>query len=73
MRILNLLILGACFTLGACSTKTSSTVQTNEYGTQWSWDKGTIVVETPERPAGQKALSDWHCPRWKWCVWDLWD
>ena len=22
--------------------------------TQWHWDKGTIVVETPERPAGQK-------------------
>ena len=22
--------------------------------TQWHWDKGTIVVETPERPAGQE-------------------
>ena len=21
--------------------------------TKWHWDKGTIVVETPERPAGQ--------------------
>lgn len=63
MRILNLLILGACFTLGACSTKTSSTVQTNEYGTQWSWDKGTIVVETPERPAGQKSAIGLALPK----------
>ena len=22
--------------------------------TKWHWDKGTIVVETPERPAGQE-------------------
>lgn len=51
MKVLKLLALGICFILGACSTQTGSTVQTNEYGTQWTWDKGTIVVETPERPS----------------------
>lgn len=30
-------------------------VHTNEYGTRWSWDDGTIVIETPERPAGQES------------------
>ena len=24
--------------------------------TKWHWDKGTIVVETPERPAGQEHV-----------------
>ena len=24
--------------------------------TKWHWDKGTIVVETPERPAGQQNV-----------------
>ena len=24
--------------------------------TKWHWDKGTIVVETPERPAGQQHV-----------------
>ena len=24
----------------------------SNFGTKWHWDGGTIVVETPERPAG---------------------
>ena len=48
------LLLGMCFVLGACTSQTS-TVQTTEKGTQWEWQNGTIVVKTPERPAGQKV------------------
>ena len=24
--------------------------------TKWHWDKGTIVIDTPERPAGQEHV-----------------
>ena len=41
--------------LGACAVKPTTEVYTSERGTQWEWNKGTIVVHTPERPAGQKS------------------
>ena len=63
MKTLKLLTLGICFTLGACSNQSTSTVQTNEHGTQWSWDKGTIVVKTPERPAGQTSAIGLTVPK----------
>ena len=28
----------------------------SEFGTPYHWEKGTIVVESPERPAGQKSV-----------------
>lgn len=63
MKTLKLLTLGICFTLGACSNQSTSTVQTNEHGTQWSWDKGTIVVKTPERPADQTSAIGLTVPK----------
>jgi glycosyl hydrolase family 109 protein 3 len=30
--------------------------QSSSPSTKWHWDKGTIVVETPERPAGQEPV-----------------
>ena len=63
MKTLKLLTLGICFTLGACSNQSTSTVQTNEHGTQWSWDKGTIVVKTPERLAGQTSAIGLTVPK----------
>ena len=54
MKSLKVLLLGACVALCACSSPTS-TVQTNDKGTQWQWENGTIVVETPQRPADRKA------------------
>lgn len=30
--------------------------------TKWHWDKGTIVVDTPERPAGQKDVINLKTP-----------
>ena len=53
MKNFKFLLLSACIALVACTTKTSSEQQVSDKGTKWSWDKGTIVVETPERPAEQ--------------------
>ncbi len=33
--------------------------------TKWHWDKGTIVVETPARPAGQKNVLGLKLPKYK--------
>ena len=62
MKSLKTLLLGACVALCACSTQTSP-VQTNEYGTRWKWNEGTIVVETPERPAGQQSALGLTVPK----------
>lgn len=35
----------------------------SDKGTKWSWDKGTIVVETPERPAGQTSVIGLTAPK----------
>ena len=48
-----MLLLGLGVIICACSTQTESVIQTNEYGTNWQWKNGTIVVEIPERPVGQ--------------------
>ena len=64
MKSLKTLLLGMCVALCACSTQTQTVaVQTNEYGTNWKWEKGTIVVETPERPEGQKSVLGLALPK----------
>ena len=35
---------------------TTLQAQTRPSSTKWHWDKGTIVIETPERPAGQEHV-----------------
>ena len=62
MEKIKSLLLGMCFVLGACTSQTS-TVQTTEKGTQWEWKNGTIVVRTPERPAGQKSVLGLAIPK----------
>ncbi|MEL5893399.1 Gfo/Idh/MocA family oxidoreductase [Bacteroides sp. GD17] len=49
--------------LYSCSTQSVTSVQTNDKGTQWQWNKGTIVVETPERPAGQQSVIGLTLPK----------
>lgn len=63
MKTIKTLALGLCLTLGACATQPDSTIQTNDKGTQWEWEKGTIVVKTPERPAGQKSVLGLALPK----------
>ena len=57
-------LMGACFALctAACSTQ-SPTVYTNDKGTNWHWEQGTIVVESPERPAGQESAIGLTVPK----------
>lgn len=61
MKLINFLygILLVVFT--ACSQ--SSSVQISEKGTKWSWDRGTIVIEAPERPAGQTDVIGLTVPK----------
>ena len=63
MKVLKDIIFGLCVivALSACSSQRN--VQTNEYGTHWQWDKGTIVSETPERPEGQKSVLGLALPK----------
>ena len=62
MKSLKVLLLGMCVALCACSSQTS-TVQTNDKGTQWQWENGTIIVETPQRPADQKSVIGLALPK----------
>ena len=63
MKRLNVLILSMCFTLGVCAARPASEVYTSVRGTQWEWNKGTIVVHSPERPAGQKSVLGLTVPK----------
>ena len=63
MKKFKFLLLSACIALAACTTKTSSEQQVSDKGTKWSWDKGTIVVETPERPAEQTSVIGLTIPK----------
>ena len=62
MKGLKVLLFVMCMALCACSSQTS-TVQTSDKGTRWQWENGTIVVETPERPAGQKSVIGLALPK----------
>ncbi len=63
MRKIGILLLGLCLVLGACTTRTSTALQTTAKGTQWEWKNGTIVVKSPERPAGQKSAIGLTAPK----------
>ena len=66
MKITNFLALGICLLFGSC-TMQKSTVQVNDKGTEWEWNKGTIVVKTPERPAGQESGIGLALPKMAGC------
>lgn len=64
MRLLTNLLLCVCIVLCSCTTQTeTNAIHTNEYGTNWKWEKGTIVVETPDRPAKQKSVLGLALPK----------
>ncbi len=63
MKKIKYVLMGACVALcAACSTQ-SPTVYTNDKGTNWHWEQGTIVVESPERPAGQESAINLTVPK----------
>jgi hypothetical protein len=57
MRTFKSLMISLCMgtTLCMCLPQTT-TAQTVSSGDSWKWDKGTIVIDTPERPSGQKSV-----------------
>ena len=59
MKLKNLLIVA----LTAISVGVGA--QSLSPSTKWHWDKGTIVVETPERPAGQEHVLGLTAPKMK--------
>ena len=59
MKLKNLLF----FALTAISVGVGA--QSLSPSTKWHWDKGTIVVETPERPAGQEHVLGLTAPKMK--------
>lgn len=52
------LVVSALLSMGAARVSAQSTSPS----TKWHWDKGTIVVETPSRPAGQKDVINLSTP-----------
>ena len=54
--------MAACLMWTGCTNPTA-TVQTDEFGTQWQWQEGTIVVQTPPRPAGQQSVIGMALPK----------
>lgn len=63
MKIWKALCLVACLALGACGMERQPAVNVNANGTSWHWENGTIVVETPQRPAGQKSVLGLTAPK----------
>ena len=58
MKVKHILSLVIAIAFAGCAQK-----QVSPYGTAWHWDKGTIVVETPERPAGQEHVLGLTAPK----------
>lgn len=55
--------LAVCAVFYACSPSSEQTVFVNEHGTEWVWDRGTIVVKSPERGQGQKSVMGLALPK----------
>lgn len=53
------LVFAAVLSLGG----QTSSAQSLSPSTKWHWDKGTIVVDTPQRPAGQKDVINLTAPK----------
>lgn len=56
-----------CFAVAFAAMLTMGTVvvsaQSTSPSTKWHWEQGTIVVDTPERPAGQKDVINLTTPK----------
>ena len=49
-------VLAAAFMAVGFMSATPAAAQSLSPSTKWHWDKGTIVVDTPARPAGQQHV-----------------
>ena len=51
MKHFGKMIVGACTVLTLTCTPAQLLAQSLSPSTQWEWNKGTIVIKSPERPA----------------------
>ena len=63
MKHFGKLLLGACTVLTLTCTPAQMLAQSLSPSTQWEWNKGTIVIKTPERPAGQECALGLTVPK----------
>ena len=64
MRKLSTLIFAAlAFVAMSCSSQQQNEKLVSDYGTPYHWEKGTIVVDSPERPAGQENVIGLRAPK----------
>ncbi len=56
MKHFGKMIVGACTVLTLTCTPAQLLAQSLSPSTQWEWNKGTIVIKSPERPAGQESV-----------------
>ena len=61
MKIKSLLI--SAFTVLMAMGSTTVSAQSLSPSTSWHWEKGTIVIDTPQRPAGQKHVLELVTPK----------
>lgn len=61
--IIDKMILGACLAFALFAFSVPASAQSLSPSTKWHWDKGTIVVDTPERPAGQEPVIGLTAPK----------
>ena len=63
MKNPNKWLVTASLTLSLLNCPITNHAQSQSESTKWHWDKGTIVVETPERPAGPKDAIGLTAPK----------
>ncbi|MBQ7823993.1 MAG: Gfo/Idh/MocA family oxidoreductase [Bacteroidaceae bacterium] len=63
MKVFRLLFLSVCLIMASCSPNQSTSEQISDKGTKWHWEQGTIVVNSPERPAGQEHVVGLTAPK----------
>lgn len=59
------MMLAACLVLGAWSAQPAIAQGTLTDGSKWHWEKGTIVIDAPARPAGQQHALGLTVPKMK--------
>ena len=63
MKNVTFLVALMCMFLSACTAQKEVEQNVTEKGTVWSWNEGTIVVESPARPAGQESVFGLVAPK----------
>ena len=58
-------MLGACVAVAAFASQSAVAQGTLSDGSKWQWNKGTIVIDTPQRPAGQEDVIGLTVPKMK--------